>query len=313
VTGGEPAHDRVDEPEPIELPPPKPTPLRRLTRRVEQARALKGWVEEARGRSPALDATFETVERDSRIGGVILAGALCYRLFVFALPLSFLLVSGLGLLAKALGTNADAMMNSVGLAGKVAKEVEPTATGASNWWVALTAFFALVYVTRSLVRALAIVQSLAWTGSAASVKVSPRALAIFGGAAIGQLALVAGVGAVRHQSAIGGILALIVFVLGLAGLWLIVSLELPHADARWKDLIPGSLFYAIGIFCVEIFNILILSRLIHSKSTTYGSLGIAGALLLGLFLAGRVMVGAGVLNATLYERHTRRRDRLRPR
>jgi len=304
LSSGEPSPDRGGEPEGMELPPPRPTLLRRLALKVEQARALKGWIEKARRRSPTLDATFDTIERDSRIGGVILAGALCYRLFVFALPLSFFLISGLGLIAKALGKNADAIVNSVGLAGKVAKQVEPAATGASNWWVALSAFFVLVYVTRSLVRALAIVQSLAWTGSAASVKVSPKTLAIFGGAAIGQLALVAGVGAIRHQSTIGGIVALIVFVVALAGLWLIVSLQLPHANAHWRDLIPGSLFYAIGIFCVEIFNILILSKLIQSKSSTYGALGIAGALLLGLFLAGRVMVGAGVLNATLYERRT---------
>ena len=32
---------------------------------------------------------FETIERDSHIGGGILAGALSYRLFVFALPLAF--------------------------------------------------------------------------------------------------------------------------------------------------------------------------------------------------------------------------------
>jgi uncharacterized BrkB/YihY/UPF0761 family membrane protein len=289
----------------MELPPPKPTLLRRLTLRVEQARALKRWVEEARGRSPTLDATFETIERDSRIGGVMLAGALCYRLFVFALPLSFLLVSGLGLLAEAFGVHANTIVNSMGLAGKVANQVEGASKGASNWWVALTSFFVLVYVTRSLLRALGIVHALAWTGSGASIKVSPRSLAIFGAAVIGQLALVAGVGAARHQSAIGGIVALIVFVLALAGLWLIVSLQLPHADARWTDLIPGSLFYAIGIVCVQIFNILILGQLIQSKSSTYGALGIAGALLLGLFLAGRVMVGAAVLNATLYQRRAR--------
>jgi uncharacterized BrkB/YihY/UPF0761 family membrane protein len=307
LSGGEepPSSDRLDEPEPMELPPPRPTLLRRLALRVEQAQALKGWVEEARGRSATLDATFETIERDSRIGGVMLAGALGYRLFVFLLPLSFLLISGLGLLAKALGVHSNAIVDSVGLAGKVAKQVEGASKGASNWWVALTSFFVLIYVTRSLLRAIAIVQALAWTGSAASVKVKPRSLAIFGAAAFGQLALVAGVGAVRHRSAIGGIVALLVLVLGLAGLWLIVSLELPHGNARWRDLIPGSLFYAIGIFGVEIFNVLILGQLIHSKSSTYGALGVAGALLLGLFLAGRVMVGAGVLNATLCERGAR--------
>jgi membrane protein len=289
----------------MELPPPRPTLLRRLTRRVEQAKALKGWIEEARGRSLALDVTFETIERDSRIGGVILAGALCYRLFVFALPLAVFLVSGLGLLADAFGTHPHGIVNSIGLTGQITKQIEHTSTESSNWWVAITSFFVLVYATRNLLRALAIVHALAWTGSAASIKVKPRSLAIFGGAVVGQLALVAGQGAVRHQSPVGGIITLIVFVLADAGLWLIVSLQLPHANARWTDLIPGSLFYAIGIVCVQIFNILILARLLQEKSSTYGALGIAAALLLSLFLAGRVMVGAAALNATLYERRTR--------
>ncbi|HUK93854.1 MAG TPA: hypothetical protein VLU96_02230 [Gaiellaceae bacterium] len=288
----------------MELPPPRPTLLRRLALWIEHARALKGWVEEARGRSGTLDATFETIERDSRIGGGILAGALSYRLFVFSLPLAFFLVSGLGLLANALGKQPNAIVSSIGLAGQVTKQVESTSTGPSNWWVALTSFFVLVYMMRVLLRALAIVQALAWTGSAASVKVSPRSLGIFGAAILGQLALVAGEGAVRHQTLIGGLITLIFFVLAIGGLWLVVSLELPHANARWTDLIPGSLFYAIGLVGLEIFNILILNRLLQEKSTTYGALGIAAGLLLALFLAGRVMVGAAVLNVTLFERRS---------
>lgn len=41
------------------------------------------------------------------------------------------------------------------------------------------------------------------------------------------------------------------------------------------------------------------------KQGTYGALGIAAALLLGLFLIGRLMVGAAVLNATLWDRSRR--------
>jgi uncharacterized BrkB/YihY/UPF0761 family membrane protein len=296
-----------DEPAGMELPPPKRTLLQRLALWVEHAHALKGWVEEARGRSAALDATFETIERDSHIGGGMLAGALSYRLFVFALPLAFFLVSGLGLLANALGVHPNVIVDSVGMAGVVTKQVAG-ATGPSNWWVALTSFLALVYVTRVLLRALAIVHSLAWKGSAASVKVSPRSLGIFGAAIVGQIALVAGVGAVNHQSAIGGIVTFIAFVIALAGIWLMVSLELPHSSAGWTDLNPGSLFYAVGIVGVQIFNVLILGKLLQEKSTTYGALGIAAALLLGLFFMGRVMVGAAVLNVTLYERRSRSRD-----
>src|SRR5262249_14572071 len=104
----------------------------------------------------------------------------------------------------------------------------------------------------------------------------------------------------------GGIVTLAVFVLAIAALWLKVSMELVHSNAPWTGLIPGSLFYAVGFVAVQLFNVLILGRLLQSKSATYGALGIAAALLLGFFLVGRTIVGAGVLNATLYARSRRR-------
>ena len=296
---------RDNEPEQIELPPPRRTLLQRLALWVQHAHALKGWVKEARSRSAALDATFETIERDSQIGGGMLAGALAYRLFLFALPLALFVVSGLGLLASAIGFEPKLITNSVGLAGVVTKQVASTAKGPSNWWVALVSFFVLVYVTRVLVRAIAIVHALAWEREAASVKVRRRSLAVIAAALAGQLALVAGIGAVDHQTAIGGLVTLALFVLALAGLWLIVSLQVPHSDARWTDLIPGSLLYAVGLIGVLLFNILILGHLLKEKTTTYGALGTAATFLLGFFLLGRVIVGAAVLNATLCQRHSR--------
>lgn len=49
----------------------------------------------------------------------------------------------------------------------------------------------------------------------------------------------------------------------------------------------------------------VLAPYASSKQGTYGSLGIAAALLLGLFLASRLMVAAAVVNATLVARRTR--------
>ena len=293
----------------MNLPPPRPTLLQRLARWAEHARALGGWIEDARKRWPVLDATLETIERDSEVGGNMLAGALSYRLFVFALPAAFFFVSGLGLLASAIGVDPHLISKSVGFAGVVTKQVSSTAKTASSWWVALTSFFVLVYATRVLLRALAIVSSLAWQRSAASVKVSSRSLGVFAAALAGQLLLVIGAGAVHHQTWIGGLLTLVAFVLPIAGLWLIVSLQLPHSNARWQDLIPGSLFYAVGFAAVTLFNALILGSLITSKTSTYGALGMAATLLLAFFLLGRVMVGSAVLNATLFERSSRNAPR----
>ena len=153
-------------------------------------------------------------------------------------PLAFFAVSGLGLLASALGIEAHVISNSVGLGGIVTKQVASTAKGRSNWWVALTSFFVLIYATRVLFRAIAIVHSLAWERSAASVKLSPRSFGICAAALLGQLLLVIGVGAVKHQTLIGGILTLVVFVLALAAVWLIVSLEMPHSTRPLDGLDP---------------------------------------------------------------------------
>lgn len=297
---------RDDETQPIELRPRR-TLLGRFSSWVEHAHALRGWVEHARKHSRALDATLETIEHDSDIGGGMLAGALSYRLFVFALPLAFFVVSGVGLLTDALGIEPHVMSNSVGLGGVVTRQVADGSKDPSNWWVALTSFCVLVYATRVLLRAVAIVHSLAWTHSAASVKVSPRSLGIFSASLAGQFLLVAGIGAAGHQTLVGGTVSLFVSVIVLAGLWLVISLEVPHADAGWKDLIPGSLFYAIGFIGVQLFNVLMLGKLIQSKTTTYGALGTAGTLLLAFFILGRVMVGAAVLNATLHDRRARSR------
>ncbi len=195
----------------------------------------------------------------------------------------------------------------MGMAGLVTEQVASAAKGSSSFWVAFTSFFVLVYVTRVLLRAVAIVHALAWEWSAASVKVSPRALAVFAGVIVGQLALTAVVGAVRQQSPAAGVVALPIFVIAVAGLWLAVSLQLPHAAARWPDLIPGAIFYGAGILGVQVFNVYALGRLLESKASTYGTLGAAAAVLLGFFIVGRVIVGAAVLNATLYERSRSRR------
>jgi uncharacterized BrkB/YihY/UPF0761 family membrane protein len=53
---------------------------------------------------------------------------------------------------------------------------------------------------------------------------------------------------------------------------------------------------------VHVFNVYVLERLHELRSSTYGSLGAAAALLLDFFILGRVIVLAAVLNATLFER-----------
>jgi len=287
--------------EELQFPPAKQSLLQRAATRGKRIRHR---IEQARERSKVVDVGFTAIERDSEIGGGLLAGALAYRLFLFALPLGFFLVSTLGLVAEALGRDPQEVGEDAGLAGLVTKQVATAAGGSSNLWVALSSFFLLVYVTRDLYRGFAVVHALAWERSAALVKVPLRSLGIFDVCVACQLALVALVGLARNESRAGGIAALLVATVAVAGIWLTVSLRMPHSTAKWRDLVPGSLLYAVGFLGVQVFNVYVLGRVLESKSSTYGTLGIAAAVLLSLFLIGRLAVAATVLNATLFERRT---------
>ena len=116
------------------------------------------------------------------------------------------------------------------------------------------------------------------------------------------------VGAVHHRTAIAGLLAVGAYVAAPAALWLAISLRVPHGDARWPHIVPGAVLYGVGMTGIGVFNVLVLGRMIESKPTTYGALGVAATLLLGLFLVGRVVVGSAVLDATLHDRRRRLAD-----
>jgi len=144
-----------------------------------------------------LDATLQTVKRDSDIGG----GALAYRVFLFFLPLVFFGVAVLGLFSDAIGRDPRTVADEVGLLAIVSREVARSSESSASAWVALTAFVVLVYVTRVLGRAVAVVHALAWEHSAASVRRTRGSRSVFALAILAQLALTAGVGAVRRATA----------------------------------------------------------------------------------------------------------------
>lgn len=267
-------------------------------------RELRARTERARARSRWIDLALAVRERDASIGGGMLAAAVAYRLFLFVLPLGFFLVAALGILSDALGTEPQDLSADAGIARFVTEEVSSTASSSSSWWVALAALAALPYVTLTLFKALAGAYALAWERSAASVRVSPGAVALFAAALLLQLALVAGGAAVRHHTdeEAGNIAALAVFLVGIAAIWLAVCVVLPHSGAAWRDLVPGAVLYALGMLGVQVFAVYIFDRVLESKTSTYGALGTAAAILLGAYLLGRVAVAAASLNATLYER-----------
>jgi membrane protein len=245
---------------------------------------------------------FTVVERDSHVGGGLLAGALAYRLFVLLLPTALLLVSGLGLYAGASDKSPGEVAEEAGLNGLIASEVASAASGRARGLVFVLMIPAVLYATATLYRSLAKVYALVWQGSARGVRTTPRGVGTLLAAFAFQFAAVEMVGWIRRNDQLGGIGALAVYLILMGGAWLVVSTQLPHRNVGWTALIPGSVLFGLGLLFVNVFNVYVTTRLVEGRADTYGALGIATALLFSLVLVGRVMIVSAELNASLDDR-----------
>jgi uncharacterized BrkB/YihY/UPF0761 family membrane protein len=299
------------EPRPIEIEA-EPAVAGRLARWIERGRILQTRADAARARHASIDLGFSLVERDSSIGGGLLAGALAYRLFVLLLPTSLLLVSGLGLYAGTVDKSPSTVAKEAGLHGLIASEVSQAASGRARGVVFLLMIPAVLYALVTLYRAIAKVHAIAWHGSGRGVRITPRGVGVLGAALLVQLFTAEIVGWIRRAHQLGGLAALLVYVVIIGGAWLAVSLQLPHREVRWAGLVPGAVLFGIGSLFVNAFNIYVTTRLVEGRADTYGALGIATALLFSLVLVGRLMVVSPELNASLYERRVRPAAKIPP-
>jgi membrane protein len=268
----------------------------RAQRLAERARA-------ERQRHRSLDAVFDMVDRDGEVAGGIIAGALAYRLFLWLLPLALVAVAGLGIAADAADRSPESAATSAGLGGLVSDSIAGAAKSSNRWYALLVGIPVLVYVTRSVLRGLIAAHRLVWADVRAA---APRATVVgtlrllvllFCLFVLGGLS-----SAVREWSETIGLLWMVAIGLAYAGVWLLVSLRLPHRGAPTSALIPGALLFGLGVQLIHVFSVYFLEPWALSKQGTYGALGIAAALLLGLFVFCRLIVAAAVLNATLWQR-----------
>lgn len=286
---------------------PEPTVAGRIARWAERGRILRERTEAARTRHASVDLGFVLIERDSGIGGGLLAGALAYRLFVLLLPTALLLVSGLGLYASSVDESTGKVASKAGLHGLIASEVSSSARSGARGLVFIVMVPAVLYTLAKLYRALAVVHGIVWLGSGRVPRMTPRAVGILGAVLLLSLFAAEIVGWFRRHDQVGGLVALAFYVVLVGGAWLIASMHLPHRDVRWPAFLPGAAVFGAGLLFVNVFNVYVTTRLVENRANTYGALGVAAALLFSLVLVGRVMVVSAELNAAIDERHNRER------
>src|SRR5436309_1539841 len=84
-------------------------------------------------------------------------------------------------------------------------------------------------------------------------------------------------------------------------LWLFTLYVLPHRKIPWKALLPGAILGTAGLEILKLLGGIYVPRLVASSSGLYGSIGTIFALLAWLFLFGRLLVYAAVLNVVRWE------------
>ena len=284
--------------------------------RAEQARVVGGLertrkrLEAARPRSRVLDAGFRALERDLAAGGGVLAGAVAFRVFLFLVPYTFLLVCVFGVGASAADEDPAALARSAGIGGLAAKAmggVRDLSTGERLFYL-VVAGFALLLATRALLKVLRIVHALIWHTRAGKPAKPTRAAFVLIGVVTSAMGVAVLAGTLRGESFVLGLVATLLFIAVPIGAWLLVTWYMPHAeDLPWTALLPGAVFFGVGMEILHVVTVYWIAHEVESKTDTYGAIGFALALLLWAYLMGRFITTSAVINESLWSNYQERR------
>jgi hypothetical protein len=129
----------------------------------EQVR-VQAELDTRRQRSGMVDAGFLVQELDARVGGGILAGALAFRLFLFMVPVVYVVFTVLGAASRALGQDPAHLADSAGITGLLASTV--VKVDQQGAWtqvpLVLGAIVAMFITAGALLKALYVVHWLIW-------------------------------------------------------------------------------------------------------------------------------------------------------
>ena len=215
---------------------------------------------------------FRAIERNRGVAASVLAGGIAYRLFLWLLPFGLIVGGALGLGdaqsfedAVASGGLPQAIVNAI---GDVAR-----AADSNSWWLLLTGVPLLLWEGYTGARALQLIHSLVWDEPPPRIRPLQSSLAFSGGMCVfvGTVMLTWWL---RDWTQLGQLGVLVLMVGPLAGLWLAVSLRLPHGSARWTALLPGAILVAVGFQVTHGLVVYLLGPKLETSMSLYGALGV---------------------------------------
>lgn len=247
---------------------------------------------------------YAIADRGRRSAASVLAGALAFRLFLVLLPLTLVLVVGLGYL-KSVGGSPEQAVHQFGIKGVLASTINHSASfhDPGRTAVLLLGIVGLLSGARTTARTLRAIHALAWGLPLTRWRRGGTASLIFLGLVV--VAFVCGGLATRARAEAGVLLGfgaslLLAFVV--AVVWLGASWLLPRRqDIRWEDLVPGSVLVGVGFAILQVVTANWIGPSLNHKTALYGSLAVSFVVLGWLYVVGRLLVAAPLLNAALLE------------
>ena len=284
--------------------------IKRARARVDDlAKRGQARVELERERRYVVALGFTIFDHSRQTAASVLAGALAFRLFLTLLPLTLVSVVGLGLLKEVGATPSDAV-RQFGIKGVIASTINHSSSfhDPGRTVVLLLGLLALFSGARTSVATIRAIHALAWKIPVVRWRKRGRAAMLFLGSvvvgfALGGLAtrartdagVVVGFGASVGMAAVG------------TAIWLAVSLLLPHREGiTWTALIPGAAVVGIGFAALQAVTANWIGPRLSHESALYGSLGVSFVVLGWLYVVGRLLVAAPLLNAAMLEHRSAR-------
>ena len=269
--------------------------------------ATKAKVSNARERHATVALPFRVLERESRVAASVLAGGFAYKLFLWLLPFGLLLGGVFGINST---TDIEGAIRGGGLVGAAINSIGDStrATGFDPWLLLAIGVGGIFWAGRSGARAAQLIYALIWDEPPPRSKSVPASLA-FTGVMCAFLVILGLNGWFRDNASLA--VALLMFGISIAaitGLWVVVSGLLPHGDAAWQELLPGSLLVAIGVVVIHELIASFLFPKLQESTELYGVLGAMTTVLFYMYWVGAVFVSAATLNHSLHHERRSRRD-----
>jgi membrane protein len=277
----------------------------RVERLKRWSTSAMSWAVSASERHLSVALGFRAAERNRRVAAAVLAGGFAYRLFFWMLAVGLVAGGVFGLLG---GSSTEQALEKAGIPGAVVSTVGQFASesGSARWWLLGLGLYLMLWSGYTGAKAASLVHALIWEEPPAKLTRPILSALWFSGVLLSIYLMVLGTWWLYDTDALAAVVAVIVLVAPLTALWVLVSLRLPHGDADWRALLPGAVLMAVGLQVLHAATLWFVVPKLDRSSSLYGPLGGVATLLFWMYMAGRLVVTAPILNAALHEERRRK-------